>query len=75
MASNILRLVFKSAVNSDKKVICNFTYAKASPTVADVKALGAAMIANKEIFAKGRPGELLGAEVIVTTTTPINVAP
>jgi len=72
MASNILRLVFKSA-NTDKKVIYNFTYAKTTPAEADVKALGAAMIANKEIFAKGRPGELLGAEVIITTSNTINI--
>ena len=72
MASNILRLVFKSA-NTDKKVIYNFTYAKTTPAEADVKALGAAMVANKEIFAKGRPGELLGAEVIITTSNTINI--
>lgn len=75
MASNVLRLVFKSAVNPDKKVNYNFTFAKTSPAEADVKALGAAMVANKEIFDKGRPGELVGAEVIITTTTPINVTP
>ena len=73
MASNVLRLVFKSAVNPDKKVNYNFTYAKTSPVEADVKALGAAMVANKEIFDKGKPGELIGAEVIVTTNTPINI--
>lgn len=72
MASNILRLVFKSA-NTDKKVIYNFTYAKTAPAETDVKALGAAMIENKEIFAKGRPGELLGAEVITTTSNTINI--
>lgn len=75
MASNVLRLVFKNAAVPDKKVNYNFTYAKATPAEADVKALGAAMVANKEIFDKGRPGELVGAEVIITTTTPINVTP
>lgn len=75
MASNILRLVFRNAANPDKKVMYNFTYAKASPDENDVKNLGAAMVANKDIFDKGKPGELLGAEVIITTTTPINVAP
>lgn len=73
MASNVLRLVFRSAANPDKKVIYNFTYAKPSPEEADVKALGAAMVTNKDIFEKGQPGELLGAEVIVTTNTPINI--
>lgn len=74
MASNVLRLVFRSAI-LDKKVIYNFAYAKTAPVEADVKSLGAAMIANKEIFAKGQPGELLGAEIIVTTNTPIDVTP
>ena len=75
MASNVLRLVFKNAANPDKKVNYNFTYAKASPVEADVKALGAAMVAAKDIFDKGKPGELIGAEVIITTTMPINVGP
>ena len=73
MASNILRLVFRNAANPDKKVIYNFTHAKASPDENDVKNLGAAMVANKEIFDKGKPGELIGAEVVVTTNTPINI--
>lgn len=73
MASNVLRLVFKNAAN-DKKITYNFTYAKASPTEVDVKALGAAMIANKDIFDKGQPGQLLGAEVIITTSTPIDIS-
>ena len=75
MASNILRLVFKNAAVPDRKVIFNFTHAKASPLETDVKALGTAMTNNKDIFYKGKPGELVGAEVIITTTTPINVAP
>lgn len=75
MASNVLRLVFKNAANPDKKVNYNFTYAKTAPAEADVKALGAAMVAAKDIFDKGKPGELIGAEVIITTTTPINVGP
>lgn len=74
MASNILRLVFKNAAIPDKKVIFNFTHAKASPSEADVKALGTAMIANKDIFYKGKPGELVGAEVIITTNTPIDIS-
>ena len=73
MASNVLRLVFKSATNPDKKAIYNFAYAKAAPAEADVKALGATMVANKDIFYKERPGELIGAEVIITTNTPINI--
>lgn len=73
MASNVLRLVFKSAANPDKKVSYNFTYAKASPAEVDVKALGTTMVANKDIFDKGKPGELVGAEVIITTNTPINI--
>jgi len=72
MASNVLRLVFKDE-NTDKKVTHNFTYAKAAPAEADVKALGAAMIANGEIFYKYKPKELLGAEVIVTTSNAINI--
>lgn len=75
MASNILRLVFRNAANPDKKVIYNFTHAKASPDENDVKNLGTTMITTKDIFEKGKPGELIGAEVIVTTTTPINVTP
>ena len=74
MASNVLRLVFKSN-DTDKKVNYNFTYAKAAPVEADVKALGTVIIANNDIFAGDRPDELLGAEVIVTTSTPINVGP
>lgn len=73
MPNNVLRLVFKNVANPDKKVNYNFTFAKTSPVEADVKALGAAMVANKEIFDKGKPGELIGAEVIVTTNTPINI--
>ena len=73
MAGNVLRLVFKNAVNPEKKVTYNFSYAKASPAEADVKALGAMMVTNKDIFYKDKPGELIGAEVIVTTNTPINI--
>lgn len=71
MASNVLRLVFKHDA-SDKKMTFNFGYAKAAPQEADVKALGAAMIANKDIY-EDKPGTLLGAEVVVTTNTPINI--
>ena len=74
MTSNVLRLVFKSN-DTDKKVVYNFTYAKAAPDQNDVKALGTVIIANNDIFAGNKPDELLGAEVIVTTSTPINVTP
>lgn len=73
MAGNILRLVFKDEY-SEKKATFNFNYAKASPAEADVKALGAAMIANKEVFDRAKPIEFLGAEVVVTTNTPINIS-
>lgn len=65
-----LRLRFKDS--ADKETDLSFRYAKTTAAVSDVKALGAAIIANTSIYKKTYRS-LVSAEYVVTSTTPISL--
>lgn len=66
--ANVLKCYFKDA--GGKEISISYNYVKDGLTGATVRALMEGMVANAAIYATP-PVELVAAEVVVTSTTPI----
>ncbi|MDR1732194.1 MAG: DUF2922 domain-containing protein [Synergistaceae bacterium] len=66
-----LRLTFDGG--QGKKLAMTFSNANPATPAGSVKALIAKILANKEIFSE-EPGNILNADFVTTTVTPVNLS-